>query len=137
MGDILVPPVKALESKGVVTSSSPSAGIGYATGAGAAVTQITSATTAVALEGLSGQITTVASTLAAGLETSFTVTDSVIKATDVIVLSTTYAGAGLPQVYCQRVAAGSFIICISNLDAAAALNALLVINFAALRTVSA
>lgn len=99
------------------------------TSAGGTVTQITSITTGVTLSKYRGQITTVAASTAAGAEDTFTVTNTLITALDTVSVSTTYAGAGLPLVFCSRVAAGSFNITISNLHAADALNALLVINF--------
>lgn len=118
-------------------SSSATGGIGYATGAGGTVTQATSITTGVTLSKVTGQITTVASTLAAGAEATFTVTNTTVVATDTIVLSTTYAGGGTPLVYCQKVAAGSFDISITNLHATAALDAALTINFAVVRGIAA
>lgn len=93
------------------------------------VTQASSITTGVTLNRASGTITTVASTLAAAAEATFTVTNSHVETTDVVVVSTTYAGAGTPIVYVQKVAAGSFDISISNLHASDALDAVLVINF--------
>lgn len=118
-------------------STSPSIGIGYATGAGGAVTQITSSATAVTLNTVCGQITTVALTTAAAAEETFTVNNSQCLATDVVVVSTTYNGAGTPVVSVQAQAAGSFKINITNLHAANALNAVLVINFAIIRNVTA
>lgn len=124
-------------AKGIV-SSSATAGIGYATGAGSSVTQITGITTAVALDGMSGQITTVASTLAAQATAEFVVTNTSVAATDVIAVSTTYAGAGSPVVSVAQVGASTFSIVIFNATTATtALNAVLVINFAVIRAVSA
>lgn len=111
-------------------------GIGYNTGAGGAVTQITSAATGVTLNKPVGQITTVALTTAAGAEERFTVTNSKVAATDIIALSTTYNGAGTPALAVVNVAAGAFDIVITNLHAANALNALMVINFAVIKGVA-
>lgn len=122
---------------GALTTTSPTAGLGYATGAGGAVTQATSITTGVTLNKATGQVTTVAATTAAAAEDTFTVTNSVMAATDVVVLTTTYAGAGTPIVYCKKAAAGSFDVTISNLHASAALDAALVINFAIVKGVAA
>jgi hypothetical protein len=96
----------------------------------AAVTQITTAATGVTVNALGGTITTVALTTAAAAEEEFTVTNSSVAATDVISLSTTYAGAGTPILSVKGVAAGSFKVVVSNVHASAALNALMVINFA-------
>lgn len=120
-----------------LTSVDPSAGVGYATGAGGAVTQITSSATTVVLSKVSGQITTVALTTAAAAEERFTVTNTTVAATDVIAVSTTYNGAGTPMLGVVNVAAGSFDIVITNLHAANALNAVLVVNFVVLKGVAA
>lgn len=117
-------------------SKHATAGIGYSTGAGGTVTQATSITTGVTLNKAVGQITTVAATTAAGAEDTFTVTNSAVAATDMIPLTTTYAGGGLPLVYVSKVAAGSFNVTISNLAAAAALDAALTINFAVIKGVT-
>lgn len=108
-------------------------GIGYGTGAGGAVTQITDATTGVTINTPTGQITTVALSTAAAAEERFTVTNAAVGAKDVIAVSTTYAGAGTPAVTVTKVAAGAFDIVVTNLHASAALNALMVINFAVIK----
>jgi len=114
-----------------------SGSIGYATGSGGAVTQITSASTGVTLNKTNGQITTVALTTAAGAEERFTVTNSTVAATDTIILGTTYDGAGTPMLSVQKIAAGAFDVVITNAHATNALNALMVINFAVIKAVAA
>lgn len=115
-----------------------SGGIGFGTGAGGAVTQITSITTGVTLNNHCGTITTVAASAAAGAEHVFTVTNSRVAATDVPhAVIKSYAGTGVPTVHVTAVAAGSFTITITNLDAAAALNAALVLNFVVMKGVAA
>lgn len=81
-------------------------GIGYGTGGGGAVTQLTSRTTGVTLNTLSGQITMFS---AAGSATaaSFTVTDSAVGANDTINFSVK-SGTNLYVVVATAVAAGSF-----------------------------
>ena len=94
------------------------------------VTQLTSTTTAVILNALSGQITTLGGTLAAAGEETFTVTNSCVNADSVVsVCIATKSGTGFPVVLCSAVADGSFDITVSNLHVSAALNALVVINF--------
>ena len=110
---------------------------GYSTGAGGAVTQITNAATGVTLSKPCGQITTVALTTAAGAEEAFVVTNTLVDATDVVVVSTTYAGGGKPVVFVTNVGAGVFTVNISNVHATAALNAVMVINFAVIKAVAA
>lgn len=128
--------VAAVSTGGILTKSA-AAGIGYATGAGGAVTQATSASTAVTLNKPCGQITTVALTTAAAAEEAFVVNNSLVDANDVIAVSTTYAGGGKPIVFVTNVGAGVFTINISNVAAAAALDAVLIINFAVIKSVAA
>jgi hypothetical protein len=83
-------------------------GVGYATGAGGAVTQGTSRTTGVTLNKTSGAITLFS---AAGSATAatFTVTNSTVAATDVIILNQK-SGTDLYDLMVTAVAAGSFNI---------------------------
>ena len=122
---------------GGVFSESATAGVGYSTGAGGAVTQITSAATGVTLSKPCGQITTVALTTAAAAEERFTVTNTLVDANDIVVVGTTYAGAGTPIVTATKNAAGAFDIVITNVHASAALDALMIINFAVIKSVAA
>jgi len=92
-----------------VTGTMTSTGsLGYATGAGGAVTQITSRTTGVTLNKTSGAITLFS---AAGTTTAatFTVTNSTVAATDVIILNQK-SGTDLYDLMVTAVAAGSFNI---------------------------
>lgn len=91
---------------GAALSTSPSAGIGYATGSGGAVTQLTSRATGVTLNTITGAITlfnAAGSTTAA----TFTVTDSAIAATDVVVISQK-SGSNAYVAAATTVGAGSF-----------------------------
>ncbi len=110
---------------------------GHVTGSGGVVTQITSSSTGVTLNKPTGQITTVALTTAAAAEEVFTVSNSLVAATDVPVLATTYAGAGTPALSVKNVVAGAFDIVITNLHASAALNAAMTINFSLIKAVAA
>ena len=78
------------------------------------VTQATSITTAVTLNTLSGVITSVSSTLASLGEATFTVNNSLVKSTSVVLVSTEYTGAGNADVTVGAVANGSFTITIAN-----------------------
>jgi len=127
----------SLAVTGAVTSSG--GGVGYATGAGGAVTQLTDATTAVVLNKLSGAITTVSLDLAAGVDVSFTLTNSTIAATDVVVASIkSYGGTadGIPVVSVVATAAGSCVLNIRN-TGAVTLDALAVVNYAVIKAVAA
>lgn len=121
---------------GGVLADEANVGIGYATGAGGTVTQITSASTAVTLNKVCGQITTVALTTAGAAEEAFVVNNSTVDANDVIAVSTTYAGAGKPIVFVTNQGAGVFTINISNVSASS-LDAVCVINFAVIKAVTA
>lgn len=68
-----------------ITSASPTAGMGYVTGAGGAVTQSTNKTTGVTLNKITGQITMAAGLLNNNSAVSFTLTNSTIAAGDIIV----------------------------------------------------
>ena len=111
----------SLALSGLLTSSSPTAGIGYATGAGGTVTQITSRTTGVTLSKLSGTITTDTTSLAAEAFATFTVTNTTVAIGDVVnvaIRSGTNSG-GATLVFVSTVAAGSFQITVQNNNAAA------------------
>jgi len=97
----------SLTATGVIASTG-TAGIGYATGAGGTVTQGTSRTTGVTLNKTSGAITLFS---AAGSATAatFTVTNSTVAATDVIILNQK-SGTDLYDLMVTAVAAGSFNI---------------------------
>lgn len=85
-GGTVVSAPASVASVGAVTSASATAGIGYVTGAGGAVTQATSRTTGVTLNKIVGEITMFS---AAGSATaaSFTVTNSAMAATDNVILN--------------------------------------------------
>jgi hypothetical protein len=88
-------------------------GIGYATGAGLAVTQLTSRTTGVTINAPTGAITLVS---AAGSTTfqTFTVTNSAVAATDVIKVSQK-SGTDKYAIWVTAVASGSFALTYATL----------------------
>ena len=103
---------------------------------GVTVTQASSKATGVTLNTESGQITMNNAQLNAGVEVSFTVTNSKIAATDVVVACHGSAGtAGSYLVAANAVAAGSFAITVSNVSAGN-LGEAIVINFVALKGAS-
>lgn len=81
------------------------AGVGYGTGAGGAVTQATSRTTGVTLNNVCGAITLV-SAAGSAIWQSFTLTNSAIAATDVVIVNQK-SGADLYEIHVTNVAAGS------------------------------
>ena len=123
-----------------ITSIGPTAGIGYATGAGGTVTQTVSRSTGVTLSKVSGAITTDTTSLAAEASAVFTVTNTAVAIGDTVILcqrSGSNGGNTLVGVY--AVAAGSFDIRVFNQNAAggAAETGAIVINFAVIKAVSA
>ena len=111
--------------------------VGYLGGAGAGgtVTQATSKATGVTLNKLTGRITMHNAALAAGAEVSFTVTDSAVAATDVVVVCVASGGtAGAYLVTVGAVGSGSFSITVSNCSAGS-LSQALALNFVVLKGV--
>jgi hypothetical protein len=84
------------------------AGIGYALGAGSAVTQITSRTTGVTINAACGAITLFSAAGSATFQ-SFTVTNSSVAATDNIIVNQK-SGTDLNLIHVTNIAAGSFQI---------------------------
>lgn len=126
-----------IASSGSITSSSPTAGIGYGTGAGGTVTQSSSKSTTVVLNKTTGAITMNNATLNAGIEVSFTVTNSAIAAADVVIVNHSSAGtAGAYGVYANSIAAGSFAITVTNLTAGN-LGEAIVLSFAIIKGATA
>ncbi|MAH45445.1 hypothetical protein CMI37_06430 [Candidatus Pacearchaeota archaeon] len=112
-------------------------GIGYATGAGGAVAQATNKQTGVTLSKVTGTVTTHAEALAAGAETTFTVTNTTVAITDVVVLSIQSGGtSGEYLAHVTDVGAGSFDITLANMSGSSASDAVL-INFAVIKGVVA
>jgi hypothetical protein len=94
------------------------------------VTQETAITTGVTLNKPAGVITTVSSTLAAGSNATFRVTNSFVKSTSVVLLTVDdSATAGLAKLNVQDVTNGTFDINITNIHGANAFNNLLKIHF--------
>jgi hypothetical protein len=137
-GMVMVTPVigaatgTSLTATGLIKSSG-TAGVGYATGAGGAVTQITSRTTGVTLDKTTGAITLFS---AAGSATAatFTVTNSTVAATDVIILNQK-SGTDLYDLMVTAVAAGSFNITFRTTGGTTAETP--VFNFAVIKGVAA
>ena len=126
-----------------IISTSPSTGIGYGTGAGATVTQITNRSTGVTINAVCGKIQTDTTSLAAGASAEFTVTNSAVAIGDVVVVSqrsgsSTVAGvAGTLIVEVVTVAAGSFILSLNNNSSTTAETGAVVINFAVIKATTA
>lgn len=112
-------------------------GIGYSTGAGSSVTQITSKATPVSLSKTCGRITLSNSSLAAATSASFTLTNTTIAATDVVLVSiASGATTGAYNVIADTISVGSCVISIRNLTAGALAEAV-VLNFVVIKSVIA
>jgi len=109
---------------------------GYDTGAGGTVTQATSKTTGVTLNKLSGQITMNAAALAAGAIASFTLTDTAIVATDVLILNHVSGGTAGAYSLNAQCASGSATISIRN-NTSGSLSEAVVIGFVLVKGVTA
>ena len=94
-------------SAGAVTSNNTS-GIGYATGAGGTVTQTGSRTDAVTINKITGAITLISAAGSATYQT-FTVNNSTVAATDVIIVNQK-SGTDLYEVYITNIQSGTFQI---------------------------
>lgn len=121
-----------------VTSSHSTQGIGYATGAGGTVTQLTSKSTSVTLNKVCGQITTHNAALASAATVVFQLANSTIATGDVVVVNiadnaatdnvyrieVTMAGSGFANLRLTNMSGGS-------------LSEAVLINFAVIKAVTA
>jgi hypothetical protein len=106
-------------------------GYGPNSGTGVAVTQETNITTTVVANAPSGTITTVTGpSIAAGAEAEFTVTNSFVAVKDTVILTMqTQFTDGVVIPYVKSLAAGSFVLGLSNVGAAAVSAGTAKINF--------
>jgi len=100
----------------------------------AAASQTTSFTNGVTINSASGVITTVTATTSAGSSESFTVTNSTVSTSSVVLASIgdysgTYGTNGIPLLYVDSISNGSFSIRVYNAGASNALNGTLKIKF--------
>lgn len=110
--------------------------IGYATGSGGTVTQITSKVTGVTLNKTNGAVTLHNAAMAANGSASFVLTNSTIAATDTVLVAIK-SGATLNayNVQVEAVGAGSCTISIFN-RSAGSLSEAVVLNFAVIKAVT-
>ena len=131
----LFAPTATLDVAGNIVSGGASASIGYGTGAGGTVNQAGSRTTGVSINKICGQITLVnANSTAFPTYQTFTVTNSTVAATDVIILNQT-SGALKYIALVTNVAAGSFQISVASSTGTTAEAP--VFNFAVIKGVTA
>ena len=112
-------------------------GSGYVTGAGAAVTQITSRSTGVTINAVCGTITGDATSLAAGAKATFVVTNSAVGIRDVVRVSVVSGPTADTSIFdVSATATGSFSIKANNIAAATADTGAPILNFIVLRAVN-
>ena len=109
---------------------------GYATGSGGVVTQLTSKATGVTLDKSTGQITLNAAALAASTTVSFTLTNTLIEAGDILVMNHISGGTAGSYLLNAQSAAGSASINVRNISLGS-LSEAIVIAFAVIKAVSA
>ena len=109
---------------------------GYVTGDGGAITQSTSKSTGVTLSFKCGQITMNNAALAGNTTVSFTLTNTTIAATDLLVLNHVSGGTAGSYLLNAQCAAGSASINVRNITAGS-LSEAIVIGFALVKAVTA
>jgi len=109
---------------------------GYATGSGGTVTQATSKSTGVTLSKSTGQITLNNAALAADTTVSFTLTNTVIEAGDILIMNHISAGTAGSYLLNAQSAAGSASINVRNITTGS-LSEAIVIAFAVIKAVTA
>lgn len=125
----------SLAATGGITSSG--GGMGYSAGAGGTISQSTSKSTGVTLNKFCGTITMNAAALAAATIVTFTVTNSQMAATDVVICQHDSGGTtGAYTISPNTSAAGSFKVSVRN-NTAGSLSEAIVIRFAIIKAVVA
>ena len=109
--------------------------LGYTTGSGGTVTQATSKATGVTLSKSTGQITLDAAALAADTTVSFTLTNTVIEANDILILNHISGGTAGSYLLNAQSAAGSASINVRNITAGS-LSEAIVVAFAVIKAVT-
>jgi hypothetical protein len=109
---------------------------GYITGEGGTVAQSSSKSTAVTLNKKCGQITMNGAALAAATTVSFTLTNSTIAATDLLVLNHVSGGTAGSYLLNAQAASGSASINVRNVNGSS-LSEAIVIGFAVVKAVAA
>ena len=104
--------------------------LGYTTGAQGTVTQATDKSTGVTLNKSAGRITMNNASLASNTAVSFTLTNNLISANDVIILNVSGGGtAGAYTTYVSSMTTGSAVLTLRNLSAGS-LSEAVIVNYA-------
>jgi hypothetical protein len=126
----------SLAATGAITSSG-TAGIGYATGAGGAVTQLTDKETAVVINKTCGQILMSSAALTHDTAVSFTLANSTIADGDVLILNHFSGGTVGSYLLNAQCVAGSAIITVRNVNSSGTLSEAITIAFVVIKAVTA
>lgn len=101
-----------------VSKTSSDGGMGYPSGSGGTVSQLTSKSTGVTLDKLCGQVTLFAAALAGGAKVSFVVSNAKVVLGDVPVACVASGGtANAYRASVTAVATGSFTVTVENITA--------------------
>lgn len=121
------------DSSGSLTVVLPTGGVGYGTGSGGTVTQLTSKSTTVTLNKPTGQITMNNAALAAGATVGFVLSNSLMSGFDQCLVSMAGGGAsvGNYNMWTQPVT-NQAVIYVKNISAGS-LSEAIVINFAIIK----
>lgn len=135
--NLLGQPTVAIGSGEVVPSNMSNSGIGYPTGAGGTVVQATNKSTGVTLNKACGAITLNNASLGSDTVVSFTLTNSLIGAGDLLILNHTATGTfGAYALNAHGATTGSVVIDVYN-HTAGALGEAIVISYALIKAVTA
>ncbi|MFZ2172336.1 MAG: hypothetical protein WAW61_22210 [Methylococcaceae bacterium] len=131
-GDISV---TSITSSGKMVSTSPTAGIGYDTGAGGAVTVSGGAAT---INKICGVITLASESIAGFAQSYQSITNSAITSLkDIVVLSMTGTNAGFFTFVPYITATGSFVIAVTNTQSGSHNTTGVIVNYSIIRNVNA
>ncbi len=125
-----------VNAAGAVRSSSATAGVGYATGAGGTETQANNKSTGVSMNKVTGIITMHNQTLNADVTVSFTLTNTAIAATDAVIVLHESAGTLGAYSFASTAAAGSADISVHN-NTPGNLGEAIVLRFVVIKSVNA
>lgn len=126
-----------IEPNGNVVVKSPDGGLGYGTGAGGAVTQLTDKTTAVGLNKPCGKITMANSAIPSGVTVQFSLINNLVDADTTMVISLDANGLSAVANYTVKhaVSAGVVFIGLTN-NSGGSLSETVRINFAIIKGVT-
>jgi hypothetical protein len=111
-------------------------GLGFYTGAGGTIPQLTTKATAFELNKMCGQITTAANSLSANTAVSATWTNNKIAATDVVIINHKSGGTLGSYVFNVACLAGTATLTIRNIEHTGSLSEALVLNFVVIKGVT-